>query len=59
MIRKIDDAHIRRLDVSLLLLFRELMHHRRTTVFSGGLPTVALRGHHRPSPDVKTSKACA
>ena len=32
MIRKIDDAHIRRLDVSLLLLFRELMHHRRTTV---------------------------
>jgi DNA-binding transcriptional LysR family regulator len=29
---KIDDAHIRRLDLSLLLVFKELMHNRRTTV---------------------------
>jgi len=29
---KSDTSHIRRLDLSLLLLFRELMHNRRTTV---------------------------
>src|SRR6516164_5433925 len=32
MISKIDSAHIRRLDLSLLLLFRELVHNQRTTV---------------------------
>jgi DNA-binding transcriptional LysR family regulator len=32
MISKIDISHIRRLDFSLLLLFRELVRHRRTTV---------------------------
>jgi DNA-binding transcriptional LysR family regulator len=32
MISKVDTAHIRRLDLALLLLFRELMHNRRTTV---------------------------
>jgi DNA-binding transcriptional LysR family regulator len=32
MVSKIDLAHIRRLDFSLLLLFRELVRHRRTTI---------------------------
>jgi DNA-binding transcriptional LysR family regulator len=32
MVTKIDLAHIRRLDFSLLLLFRELVQHHRTTV---------------------------
>ena len=31
MISQIDLAHLRRLDFSLLLLFRELVRHRRTT----------------------------
>src|SRR3954452_1974939 len=32
MISKIDNAHIRRLDMALLLLFRELVQSRRTTI---------------------------